>query len=125
MWWDGSDVDTEIDDEHRALYQVMARLEMAIVGAENEKVVARAVEQLQQRFVQHFRMEEAVASVEHAGSLDVLQNDHGRLLSLLTQLRSLPSGAGNDRIRIYGEFVESLQEHDIAIDQPIFSNKLH
>ena len=36
MWWDGTDVVPEIDSEHRDLYQVMARLEMAIVGAQDE-----------------------------------------------------------------------------------------
>ena len=124
-WWDGSDIVPEIDAEHRDLYQVMARLELAIVGAKDDSTVARAVEELQQRIAEHFQMEERVASVEHMGSLPVLQDDHGRLMSILTLLGDLPGGADHERIRVYGEFVESLKDHDITIDQPIFRTKLH
>ncbi len=124
-WWDGTDILPEIDDEHRDLYQVMARLEMAIVGARDEQAVARAVEQLRQRVAEHFQMEERVAGAENTDCLPVLQDDHGRLLGILRNLGDLPSGADHDRIRVYGEFVESLKDHDIAIDQPIFRKKLH
>lgn len=124
-WWDGTDVVPEINDEHHDLYQMMARLEMAIVGAGDERTVARAIGQLQQRMAEHFQMEERMASVENAGSLAELKDDHGRLLGILTHLGGLPSGADHDRIRVYGEFVESLKTHDVAIDQPIFRKKLH
>ncbi len=124
-WWDGTDIVPEIDAEHRDLYQVMARLEMAIIGAKDEDTVARAVAQLQQRIAEHFQMEERLASLENMDSLPVLKDDHGRLLGILTHLGELPGGADHDRIRVYGEFVESLKDHDITIDQPVFRTKLH
>lgn len=124
-WWDGTDIVPEIDAEHRDLYQVMARLEMAIVGSQEESVVVRAVEQLRGRLAEHFRMEERMAGVADGDSLALLKDDHGRLLSILTRLGALPGGASPDRIRVYGEFIESLQDHDFAVDQPIFRNKLH
>jgi hemerythrin len=124
-WWDGTDIVPEINNEHRDLYQVMARLEMAIVGARDEHTVAYAVKELRERIAQHFRMEEHVVSTENLGFLSELQEDHGRLLGILRNLGDLPSGADHDRIRVYGEFVNSLKDHDIAVDQPIFRKKLH
>lgn len=125
-WWNGTDVAPEIDGEHRDLYQVMARLELAIVGSEGEQAIIDAVEHLRQRMAEHFQYEERVAGNGHdAAGLALLRRDHGRSLGILARLGHLPPGADLERIRAYGDFVESLKNHDACIDRPVFRGPVH
>ncbi len=124
-WDDDPDTDPQIDDEHHKLYRMMSRLEPVILEGHRHETVERAIRRLRQRMAQHFQMEEELADTADSGSVAVLRDDHRAILEILARLGNLPAGDGDERRRVFGEFLQALAVHDSAVDTPMFRMALH